>query len=309
MAKSVSALFKFGLIRAIFFPHNADKTRATYSNMLGYAGTMDFSSALAPAAIPGIIRADGGDEIDFTIDLDDAGIDIDAVTPAEWVAAVTAGLAAASPAITGYTASVAATTGRCKFVKTTSATIVEVYGLAFELAGFGQGKGLKAIVCEELESSTPSPTRKEDQEVTVTNAANVDTSVTTKGYKKGFSVVVVDNSRDFNLEAFIEGGTIDSNGVYHEPSPTQSKAAPSFELWTLCKNYEQGENQENDFIGLELAKYYNGLGNVSGGANNSGFNKFTYTLTFKNEGAVGAAEYRNLDNATDAALISILEAI
>lgn len=307
MAKSESAFFRYGLDRAIFIPHNADKTRAAYDNLIGDAGTLDFTSAADKAAVEGTIRVDGGAEQDFDIDLDDVGITIGAVTPAQWATAVTAGLTDAS--ISGFTASVDATTGRCKLVRSTEATIVEVYGEVFEMAGFGQGKGVKARVCEELESSTPAPTRKEDKTVAVENAQGIETSVIVKGYKTGSTVTIVDLGDDYDLKALIEGGTIDADGAYFSPSAAQSKAAPSFELWIIRKNYAQGENQENDFVGYEWVKYYNGSGSVAGGAMNAGFDKFTYNLSFINYLTGGAEEYRTLATGTDAATIAILEAI
>lgn len=315
MAKTEDAIFRYGADKVFMLPHNPDNKRASYNNMVGSGSAMDFSSAVAPAAVAGIIRVDGGDEIDFVADLDDALIDIDAVTPAQWAAAVTAGLAAHSPAITGYTASVDAS-GRCKFVKTAAPTFcVEVYGELFTLAGFGQGKGVKFFVSDEMESATPSPVMKEKKDDTVTNAKGIDTTVSVPGYKKGFDIDIVDLPEDFNILSLLEGGTIDATtGAYHEPTPEQSKAAPTFELMVLRRNYNQGENKEADYIGNELITYYSCKGSVSSGGMSAGFDKTTYKISctnYINSSGVqqGSGERRNLSKSTDAAIIAVLEAI
>jgi len=309
MAKTADAQYGFGFRKGFLFPHNPDRKPASSALMLGSNGTLSFSGAAAPAAAVGHIRVDGGTVLNFTADLSTAD------TPAEWATAVGAGLTAAS--ITGYTASADSTTGRCKFVKTAAPSVcVEVYGEVFELAGFGFGKGLKMIVTDECESWNPSPTKKDDQDKSVANGRSVDTSVKVKGYKKGFSGSLVDLPLDYAMMALVENGTIDTNGIYHGPTPAQSKAAPSFEFWTLRDIYDTGENREDQLIGHELVKYLSCSGSVQTGTVQADWDKATYTIDAYNyidaEAVQHGAEERRillLSDVEDAAIIAILEAI
>jgi hypothetical protein len=314
MAKRANAIFRFGIDKGFLIPHNADKSIPTSVNMVGDAGALDFSGAAAPAAVPFSIRVDGGTAQTGTIDLDDVGITIGAVTPTQWVAAMTAGLTAAS--ITGFTPSVQAVTGRCMFVKTApaAAVLVEVYGEAFELAGFGQGYGVKAFVSDELESIAPAPTTKEDVTTSVTNSKGVDTSVIVSGYPKGYDITMIDLPIDYDIIALCTGVKVTAAGVLPDPTPEQAKAAPTFQLWALRRNYAAGENLEADKTGNEWIKYLNCKGSVSGGSMGAGFDKATYvfhsTNVIDSSGVEsGASERRSLDLGTHAAIIAALEAI
>lgn len=312
MAKTADAIFRYGLDKLFFLPHNPDKTRAVPTRMLGSSAVMDFSSAASPGAIPFSVRKDGGAAISGTIDLDDVGITISAVTPAQWQTAMAAGLTAAGA--TGWTASVDETTGRCKLAAPSGSKVAECYGLGFTLANFGGGKGVKFFVSDEAESLTPAANNKEDATQTVTNSRGVDTTVVVSGYPKGYNLTLVDLPEDYNTMSLVSGGVIDSTGKYLDPTPTQAKAKLSFEVWVLRRNYNQGENQENSMTGYEVIKYYNCTGSVIGGAMNAGFDKSTYNilaLNYADESSVvhGAAERYDLDISTGVAEIAILEAV
>jgi hypothetical protein len=272
------ARYNFGLSRLRIRARNDDQTIPTPANMIGGAGPFDFSGAAAPAAVTAFIKKNGEAVKSFTIDLDDAGITIGAVTVDQLVSAITAGLAAATPAITGYAASKVAATGRAKFVLSSPASgdYVQVWGEAFELAMFGQGKGLKAVCSDTAQTINFAPDVKADTRQTVTDANMKDTEVIIEGYKKGWTGKLVDTVEDFEMMELVESGSIDTDGSYLEPDSSTKKV--SFEIETYNPIYQRGTNLEDEIVGWEHIHALSVKGSVGEDALAGGHRVKTYDL-------------------------------
>lgn len=281
------ARYVFGLSRLRIRALNDDLTTPAPDNMIGGAGTFDFSSAAAPAAVTAFIKRDDGAIEDFTINLvaPAPAIDIAHVSVAEWVLAVNAGLAAATPAITGVTASAQAVTGRAKLVST--GTYVQFYGEAANLAQFGQGKGLKAVASNTMQSFSESPTNKEDETITTTDANGKDTEIIREGYKKGWTGSMVDTAEDYNMMELVESGTI-AAGVYSDPISTTQKVM--FEIEVFNPVYGYGTNDEDQIVSWRHLHYLKAKGSVGDNSMESGWGTKTYNLVGLNYKSAAGVE-------------------
>ena len=195
------------------------------------------------------------------------------MTVAQWVTAMAAGLLAAS--ITGFTASAQAVTGRAKLVHATG-TYVQFWGEAANLAMFGQGKGLKARCANTLESFSESPTMKDDETKTVTDANGKDTEIIIEGYKKGWTGQAVDTAEDFNMMELIESGTIDSAGAYHDPASNASKVMFEIEVWNPV--YGMGTNDEDQVTAWKHTHYLKAKGSVGDNSMGADWGKKSYNF-------------------------------
>lgn len=267
------ARYKYGLSRLRIRAKNDDMSLPTPSRMIGGAGPFDFSKAVAPAAVTGFLKIDKATTKNFTINLTTGGVTISAVTVDQWVSAMTAGLTAA--AITGFTASKDATTGRAKLVSNSGA-YVQFWGEAAMYSRFGQGRGLKAIKSDTAQTLSLSPTMKDDQTISITDANLKDTDVIIVGYKKGFTGSLVDTAEDFEMMALIESGTIDTQGAYIDPDSATVKV--EVEIETYNPLYAAGTNLESAIVGWEHMHLRAVKGNTGDDTMESGFNVKTYNL-------------------------------
>lgn len=278
--REAGARYKYGLSRLRIRALNDDKTTPSPANMIGGAGPFDFSGAVAPATVTAYIKLNGEAVIELEVDLDDVGITIGAVTVAQWFAAINAALAAHTPAITGYAGSAQAVTGRAKFVKSSPAAgdYIQVWGEAFELAGFGQGRGLKAIASDTAQSLDNSAVVKADTTQTTTDANMKDTEVIIEGYKKGITGTLVDTAEDFEMMALIESGTLSADGlVYTDPDTGTKKVMFDIESWNPL--YGSGTNMEDQMVGWEKVHLRALKGSIDADAQKAGFQPITYKLT------------------------------
>lgn len=270
------ARYVYGLSRMRLRALNDDLTTPSKSNMIGGAGPFDFSSAPVPAAVTGYIKRDNGDNEVFTIDLTGVGLTITAITVDQWVAAMIEGLAAATPPITDITPSKAAITLRAKLVSATG-TYIQFWGEAANLAKFGQGKGLRAACANTLESFSESPTMKEDETKSVTDANGKDTEIIKEGYKKGWTGSAVDTAEDYAMMELIEAGTIDAAGAYHDPISTTKKVMFEIEMWNPI--YGHGTNDEDQIVAWRHIHYLKCKGSVGENSLGADWGKKTYNLT------------------------------
>ena len=81
MALKKNARYAFGLNYLRVRPLNADLSQPEANNLIGGAGPFDFSGASSAAAVPFVVKIDGGEEKDLTADLS-AAVAIAAVTGA-----------------------------------------------------------------------------------------------------------------------------------------------------------------------------------------------------------------------------------
>jgi hypothetical protein len=277
------ARYNFGLKRLRIRARNDDQTLPTPANMIGGAGPFDFSDEVDPTAIPAYIKKNGDPVIELEVDLDGAAsADLAAVTVAEWFAAINAALAAHSPAITAYAASAQAVTGRAKFVLSSpvSGDYVQVWGAAFKIAMFGQGKGLKASCSDTVTTLELSPTAKEDTTQSVTDANMKDVEVLIEGYKKGLTGTLVMTDEDFELMELIESGTIDSAGAYIDPDSGTEKVTFEIETWNPI--YGSGSNLEDEIKGWTHMHVMAVKGSIGADSFAGGHRAKNYSLTAVN---------------------------
>jgi len=253
-------------------PLGGDKKMPAVKTAIGGTGPFDFTAAHSViSAVPIKIKVDGAAEVSDTIDLHLA--DEDAVTAQNVADAITAS------AITDLTASVDAD-GRVKLVYA-SGTVLQVYGLAAELAGFGQGLGQKYIKSDTLESVSIEADLKADEKKTVTPADGIDVEVIVDGYKKGVTGTVVDTAQDYELMRLFEGGSIDSvSGAYSDPCETDEKVYFMLELYNPV--YAQGSQKQGDMTGYEKTLVKSCVGAVGADNFSADFRKKTYTFSGTN---------------------------
>lgn len=242
MALKKNARYAFGLhylrIRAI----NDDLSQPTADNIIGGAGPFDFSGVTSIAAVPMTVKIDNDAAVNLNVDLT-AAVDDAAVTVDELVTALTAAFTAGTVALT---ASKVVETGRLKIAHAT-ATVLQVYGEAAELAMIGQGFGVKLLVSDTMQSFSQSPVRKDGERITTTDAWGFDTEVITDGYYKGFTANLVDTAEDWEMLGLLEGTPIDEDG--NISSPVYSTRRPIVMVEAFYAKYRKGQNYEGDLVG------------------------------------------------------------
>ena len=286
MLKDV-ARYGFGLKFARFMALNDDKTIPRVDRMVAGAGPFDFSGVEDISKVVATVKIDNGLEVDLSIDLAGASIQ-SAVTAAEYVDALNVALLAAS---LDLEATVASATGRVTLQTTLTSdlpSIVQFYGEGAKLAKFGQGFGLKFIKSDTLKSLGDTPTQKDQEEFTTTDANGLDTEILTDGYRKGFSASIVDAAEDFELLALIEGGSYDEEtGIYEVPTSSSTKVY--FYCEAFYAQYEQGTNKEADLVGYVGKLFRTCKGSPGDKTHERGFADGNYTITgtsYKDENGV-----------------------
>ena len=281
------ARYGFGLKFARFMALNDDKTIPRVDRMVAGAGPFDFSGVDDISDVVATVKIDNGLEVDLSLDLAAASVQ-SAVTAEEYVDALNAALLAES---LDLEATVSLTTGRVELQTTLTSDlpdVVQFYGEGAKLALFGQGFGLKFIKSDTLKSLGDTPTLKDQEEFTTTDANGLDTEILTDGYRKGFSATIVDAAEDFELLALIEGGTYnETTGVYEVPTSSNSKVY--FFCEAFYAQYEQGTNKEADLVGYVGKLFRTCKGAPGDKTHERGFADGNYTITgtsYKDEDGV-----------------------
>lgn len=274
--RSVDAKYSYGVSCIRFRALNDDLSVATATNVIGGAGPFDFSSVSATkSAVPIMLKINDDAVVSDIIDLT-AAVDIGAVTVDEFVTAFT------GASITSWTASKDSTTGRLKLVCGTSGADVQVYGTAARLAKIGQGRGLKWIKSDTIQSCAITPIAKEDATKTVTDSNDKDTEVIISGYKKGLTITVTDTADDdFELLELVEGGLISVDGnAYTDPDSETTKVVFQIEVYNPI--YSKGTNTEDQIIKWEKNEIKMCMGSVGDVTKQAEFTTPTYNITAVN---------------------------
>jgi len=235
--------------------------------LMGGAGPFDFSGVDSEGAVALNLKIDNGSVEALNVDVS-AAVDTSAVTVDELVTALTAISA-------NWTFSKDATSLRLKGVPT-SGEYWQAYGEFAEIAMFGQGMGAKVIKSDTIRSFNTSPTLKDDQTQTTTDANGKDTEVIRPGYRKGFTGSIVDTARDPELMQF-EGGSYDSdNDIYERPTSESDKI--TFMLEVFQAKYIEGSNKEPDLVGYIQKTYRSCQLTVGDEPQGDGFTDQTYNV-------------------------------
>lgn len=272
MALRAGAAYIYGCLRTRLRALNDDLTRAEFDNVIGGAGPFDYSSLTATiTAVPFSLKINDAAVVEDTIDLT-AAVDKSAVTVAELVIAFNAA------SITGWTASAQAVTGRFKLVHSTSGAYVQVYGLGARLCMIGQGKGLKAIKSDTIQTFNNTPTMKEAVTQTITDSNNKDTEVIIEGYKKGWTGSMVDTAEDYEMFELVESGVLSADGLTYS-DPISSTKKVMFEIETYTPKYSAGTNDEDQITGWEHKTFRAVKGSMGDHVKAAGFTTSTFNLT------------------------------
>ena len=275
-----NAKYVFGVLWMRLQALNDDLTIVTPDRVIGGIGPFDFSGEADPSAVEMSIKLDNGSVETKDVDVSGA-VDVSAVTVAELYAAINAA------GFTDITASIEAVTLRLKIAYTGTDTVsyIQVYGDCAEIALIGQGFGSQFVNSNTIQTLTITPTRKDGETITITDAQGIDTDVLTDGYRKGFTGSFVDTAIDMRMLRLIEGGNYDeTTGIYTDPTSEDQKIYFSMELFFGM--YSQGENKEADLVGV-LRKFAKScVGNEGDSTHERNWNagNFSFTATtYKDE--------------------------
>lgn len=270
MAKKENARYGFTVTDILLKPLNADLTQPSADNIIGGVGPFDYSGASAIAAVPLITKIDATAAETVTVDLSPA-VDDAAVTVDELVTAINL----AAP--TSVTASKDATSGRLKLVFATG-TEVQIYGELAQLAEVGQGFGQRIIYSDTMQSFSDSPTAKDEETFTITDALGIDTEVISDGYRKGVSGVLTETAQDYLTRSLIEGGVYDeANLVYEAPTSLTDKRYFKIEVYSSV--YRFGTNKVGDLVGYVKQEIFSCKGTFGDRTRERGIGTSVYNYT------------------------------
>ena len=272
MAKKENAKYEFSLSDVLITPLNDDLSQPSPTNIIGGVGPFDFSGATI-AAVPLITKIDTAAAETVTVNLTPA-VDDEAVTVAELVTAINL----AAP--TDITASAEAVTGRLKLAYdgAGSPERVQVYGLLATTALIGQGKGIKIVYSNSMQSMSLSPVSKDEETFTVTDAHGTDTEVMSDGYRKGCTGTFIDTVADWELKSIVEGGTYDPVAIDYE-APTSLTKKTYFNIESYSMLYNVGTQKEADLVGYIKETVYSAKGTFGDKNKAREFATNTYNFT------------------------------
>ncbi len=271
--------FEFAIDFTRLMALNEDLTRPTPKRMIGGSGPFDFSGADDASAVELKVKVDNGAESVLAVDVSSAG-SVSAVTLAELAVAFNATLSAASAGIAAEV-----DTGAIKLVTADDKVrYVQVWGEAAEVAKFGQGKGLKFVKRESLESFNNSLDYKDSETFSRTDASGQDYAVTISKALQGFTGTLVDVARSFEMRDLIHGGKYmtDAHGDVYYVEPTRDDERTYFFIQIFSAVYEKGENQEKDLTGYSLAEYRKCTGEIGDSSHAREIGATTYAIEGKN---------------------------
>ena len=272
-----SARYRYGLVSLRLIPLNDDESLPVAAaiaggsgsgNVVGGVGPFDFSSVDSVGAVALSLKIDTAAVENVNVDLS-AAVDPAAVTVDEMVTALTAISA-------NWTFSQDATTLRLKGIPT-SGNYWQAYGECAEIVLFGQGKGLKIVKSNTARSFNESPTQKDDQTQTTSDANGKDTEVIRVGYRKGFTATLVDTARDPELMEF-EGGVYDATTLTYE-KPTSESRKFNFMAEVFQSIYTKGTSKEPDLLKYLKTTYRSAVLEVGEESQGDQFTDLTYEIT------------------------------
>jgi len=273
MSKKEDARYDFSLCDVLITPLNDDLTQPTTTNIIGGVGPFDFSGVADDTQVPFISKIDTTAAETVLVDVSGAA-DTSAVTVAELFAAINL----ATP--TDLTASAEAVTGRLKIAYSGagSPSRVQVYGEAATLGMIGQGKGVRIVYSNTMQSFSDTPNLKDEETFTTTDAKGVDTEVISDGYRKGTGGTLTDTAMDYLLRSIVEGGVYDETAeTYSAPTSMTDKIYFKIELYS--GQYEVGTNKVGDLVGYIKTEIFSCKGTFGDRTRERGFVNSVYNYT------------------------------
>jgi hypothetical protein len=278
MALRTAARYGYGLKFVRLQASNDDLSVPTASRIIGGAGPFDFSGVTDDSAVPITGKLDDSDAVSFTVDVSGAS-SASAVTVDELVSAL-------DTAFTGEALELDASKSaiddnRLKIETTdtsTTPTVVQIYGLCAEIAKLGQGFGAKYVKLNTAQSLSETMTRKESEQLTITDAEGKDTEINTDDYLKGFTAVLTDTAHDWELRSLIQGGSLnDDEDEYDYPTSASDKIYFFGEAYYA--EYTQGDHLESDIVGYVKKLMRKMKGNLGDVTQERNWSPWVYNLT------------------------------
>ena len=273
MSLRKNARYAFGLKYLRVRPLNDDLSQPAADNLIGGAGPFDYSGVDSVSAAVLYVKADNGDEVKLTVNVDDKASDNEAVTVDELVTAISDALTTAS--LTDITASKDSETKRIKLAHAT-ADEFQVWGEVAEIARFGQGHGMKILTSNTMRTFSDTPVRKDGEGITTTDAWGLDTEVMTDGYYKGFTASLVDTAEDWELLALLEGTPLDKDG--NLSSPVFGTKRPFVMIEAFYDAYASGQHYEGQVVGHRKVVCYHCKGMGGEKVRERAFSDDPYTI-------------------------------
>ena len=274
-------IFRFGFWGAKLISLGADLsapipkvggTSLATIRQFGGVGAHDFSTA-TPSSVPMTVKLDNGtpETINLDLTVPTYCADISAVTNTELVAAITAAGPFTGVLVTidsrGYLQADVTTPGTQRYL--------QVYGLAAQLSGFGQGYGAQFVKVGTIQSLSQSPTMKDDQTFTITDGQGRDTEMIMPGYRKGFTGTLVDTASDPALRQLIEGG------IYATPTytpPNSSSEKKYFAIEAYRPDYAKGTSLKDKITQYALFRFLMCTGSVGDDPGDANFLATNYNI-------------------------------
>ena len=148
---------------------------------------------------------------------------------------------------------------------------------------FGQGFGERFVTSDTLRSLNETPTMKDEETITTTDAKGLDTTVISDGYRKGFTATFIDTAEDWDLLALIEGGTRDDNPTGDVIEEYETPTSEDIKIYFLCElfytQYTRGDNKEGEIVAYIQKLLRSCKGNVGESVHERGFKDGNFTLT------------------------------
>ena len=265
------ARFDFGLVLMRMYAINPDFTLPKPTRVVGGIGPFDMSGASDIAAVPIKFKTDNAAAVEEDVDLSGAANQA-AVTVDEVVTAITT----ASP--TGITASKETGTNRLKIALTTPGTAVylQVWDELAELTGIGQGRGVRFIKSDTMQSSAETILRIDDEQIGIVDAEGRTTEIDTDGYRRGVSFVLTDTAVDYDIKSLVEGGKV-VDGEYIVPTINDERVY--FYLEIFAKRYREGTSKERNIVGYIQQKVFNCKGTAGDKTRERGWATGVYNVT------------------------------
>jgi hypothetical protein len=291
MAIKENARYEFGLHYVQMFALNYDLTIPAPTRIVGGIGPFDFTGVADDEAVPMTVAIDGT-SYDIEVDIS-AAVKQSAVTVEELVIALNAvfddvglpiAITASKEAVTNYLLLVCDTVGAVAF---------QAYGECAELAGIGQGFGVKIFTSDTFRSMNETHVRKDSERITTTDAWGIDTEVITPGYYKGVTLAAVDTAEDWEMYGLLEGTLVADDGSLS--SPTFETERPMVGIKLYYAKYHQGQNHEPEMEGYRMVTFYRCKGMGGDKTRERGFADANYTIeatTYRNSAGVQQSAWK-----------------
>jgi len=199
-----------------------------------------------------VIRIDDGLVMNKPVAFTGSGIELDAVTVTQAIAALT------TAAFTGITWSLDAKTQRLKGVATGTGKIIQVVGPLAAAMDFGQGikhggNGLEVISWFDDETVSIGLPKdiKDREEIDIEGAKGTLTRMIIPAMLQGMSPVFTTKEKDYYFLELVQGGNLNRTTWAYNPPLSAESDSPSFWGEIFSPTYSRGSSKMSDVANYE----------------------------------------------------------